>query len=390
MTSTTSRIPLSEPTFSGNEWKYVKDCLDRRWVSSAGDYVTEFENSIKNYVKSEYAVATMNGTSALHISLMLSDVGPEDEVLVPTLTFIAPVNTVAYLGAKPVFMDCDESLNLDPLKLADFCKNDCSFNGSGLINKRSGARIKVILLVHIFGHPANIEPIKEICSRYNLTLIEDATESLGSHYKGGKYESMQTGTIGDIGCYSFNGNKIITCGGGGMLVTSNKGIAQKARYLTTQAKDDPEQFIHNEVGYNYRLTNVQAAIGCAQLEQLDQFVHIKRDNFTLYDKAIREIDGLRVIPEPEYSFSNYWAYTLNLDSKKYPLKKDQLLSLLRANNIEARPVWELNHRQRPYRKCQSYNIAKAIEFHENCINLPCSVSLKEEEIQRICGLLADV
>ena len=252
------KIPLSVPYLNGNEWDYIKECLDTNWVSSAGKFVDRFEGELAEYVGSDYAVATVNGTAAIHIALKLLGVDEGDKVLVPALTFIASVNPINYCNAEPVFLDSErETYNIDPEKMENVIKD--------LIAKVD--KPKALIVVHLYGHPADMDPILEICKKYDIKIIEDATESLGSEYKG-----KRTGSIGDIGCFSFNGNKLITTGGGGMLVTDNKEYAEKARYLTTQAKDDPKQFIHNEVGYNYRLTNIQAAMGVAQLEQIDNFI----------------------------------------------------------------------------------------------------------------------
>ncbi|MFH1428724.1 MAG: DegT/DnrJ/EryC1/StrS family aminotransferase, partial [Candidatus Margulisiibacteriota bacterium] len=245
------------PEIRGNEWKYVKECLDTGWVSSSGDYVKKFEQHFADYTGAKYAIACVNGTSALHISLLITGIGADDEVIMPALTFVAPANAVRYVGAWPVFMDVQrDTWELDPEKLNDFINQECEYKNSCLINKNTGRQIKAIIPVHILGHPVDMDPILDIARRYELPVIEDATESLGAKYKG-----KNVGTIGDIACFSFNGNKIITTGGSGMIVTDNKAWADKAHYLTTQAKDDPLEYIHNEVGYNYRLPNILAAMG---------------------------------------------------------------------------------------------------------------------------------
>ncbi|MCK4826699.1 aminotransferase class I/II-fold pyridoxal phosphate-dependent enzyme, partial [bacterium] len=254
-------IPLSVPSIQGNEWKYIKECLDSEWVSSAGKYVDKFEEEICRYTGAKYAVACVNGTAALHVSLKLVGVQPADEVIVPTLTFIAPVNVVRYLNAEPIFMDADDYYNIDAQKTIQFIKNESEFRNGFTYNKKTGKRISAIIPVHVFGNAVNLEELIPICKKRNIKIIEDATESLGTAYTKGKFAGKHTGTIGDIGCFSFNGNKIITTGGGGMIVTNNPGYAQKARYLTTQAKDDKIHYIHNDIGYNYRLTNIQAALG---------------------------------------------------------------------------------------------------------------------------------
>lgn len=383
----TKNIPLSVPVTCGNEWKYVKECLDTGWVSSIGGFVDKFEQDISRYLRSRFAIACSSGTSALHISLILAGVGAGDEVIVPTITFIAPVNAVRYVGGRPVFMDCDDYLNIDVDKLEEFCQNECDFVNGKLINKRSKARIKAIIPVHVFGNPVNVERIMGISSRFNLKVIEDAAESLGSYYKRGEYKGKMTGSVGYVGCLSFNGNKIITTGGGGMIVTNIEKHYEKAKYLTTQAKDDPRFYIHNEIGYNYRMTNLQAALGCAQLEQITKFLKIKRKNYEIYRKYIDQIDGLTLIGEPEYGFSNFWLYTLVIDKEKYGLSRDELMNKLLVNNIESRPLWLSNHLQKPYAGFQNYKIEKANTISKKILNIPSSITLSNDDIYEVVKIL---
>lgn len=378
-------IPLSIPHLNGNELKYVSECLSTGWVSSAGSFVTRFEEAISKRLDIPYAVACMNGTSALHLSLVLSHVGFDDEVIVPTLTFIAPINTVRYVGAHPLFMDCDDSLNLDPQKLEDFFKKECEETEAGLKNKRTGHPIKAIIVVHVYGHLADLEPIMQLARRYRLKVIEDATESLGSYYKSFQGSQRHAGTIGDFGCLSFNGNKLITTGGGGMIVTSRKELAQRARHLTTQAKEDPIYSVHDEIGFNYRMTNIQAAIGVAQMEQLDSFLETKRRNFNKYREGLASLDRFYLIPEPTYGHSNYWLYSLVVDRGS----RDELLKFLQSRQIDSRPVWRLGHRQKPFKGCLAYWIEKAAWFEERVLNIPCSVSITDDEIQTVSEALRD-
>ncbi|MBP9096199.1 MAG: aminotransferase class I/II-fold pyridoxal phosphate-dependent enzyme, partial [Ignavibacteria bacterium] len=249
-------IPLSVPSLKGNEWKYVKECLDTEWVSTAGKYVNLFEEKVKEFTKSEFAIACVNGTEAIHISLLLCGVEAGDEVIVPTLTFIAPINAVKYANAEPVFMDSDDFYNIDIEKTIEFIKNETTFKTGFTYNNKSGKRISAIIPVHIFGNAVMFDELIPLCKERNIAVIEDATESLGTIYTAGNYKGKFTGTIGDTGCFSFNGNKIITTGGGGMIVTNDAGKAEKAKYLTTQAKDDEVRYVHHEIGYNYRLPNV--------------------------------------------------------------------------------------------------------------------------------------
>nr|WP_010097594.1 aminotransferase class I/II-fold pyridoxal phosphate-dependent enzyme [Ornithinibacillus scapharcae] len=269
-------IPLSVPNLKGNELKYVTQALKEGWVSTGGDFIKKFEGHIGDYLKVEQSVAVQSGTAGLHLSLILSGVTSSNEVIVPTLTFIAAVNPVKYLGAEPVFMDCDDSLTIDVEKLESFCQENCYVTDDGLVNKKTKKIIKAIIVVHVFGNMANMVKIMEIADKYKLIVIEDATEALGTYYTKGKYKGSFAGTIGDFGVYSFNGNKIITTGGGGMLIAKDKSLADRAKYLSTQAKDDPLYYVHQDIGYNYRMTNLQAAMGVAQLEQLEHFIQTKK------------------------------------------------------------------------------------------------------------------
>ncbi len=382
-----SFIPLSVPCFQGEEKKYVDEAIITEWVSTAGAFVTRFEKAIARYNGTGFAVACANGTSALHIALLESGIKDGDEVIVPLVTFIAPINTVRYVGATPVFMDCDDYLNIDVKKTEEFINKECEFNGINLINKHSKRMIKAIMPVHIFGNPVDMDYLMQLAERYNLIVIEDATESLGSYYIKGRYKNRKTGTIGKYGCYSFNGNKIITTGGGGMIVTEDENSATHMKYLTTQAKDDEIYFIHNEIGFNYRMTNLQAALGIAQLELLDRFIKIKRKNFERYKNTLEGYKGLSFVEEPEYAYSNYWHYSLIVDKDRYGLSRDELMNKLSESKIQTRPLWYLNHLQKPYNSCQTYKIEKAPWFYERVLNIPCSVGLKEEEIDRVISVI---
>lgn len=368
------KIPLSEPCISGNEWKYIKDCLDTGWVSSVGSYVTRFEEMIANYVGAKYAVATANGTSALHISLIACGVQPNDEVIVLTLTFIAPVNVIRYCGAYPVFIDCDiDTLCINVQKISDFISNECEQHRDGYAyNKKTNRKIKAIIPVHIFGHPVDMDDFIKICIACNIDMIEDATESLGSEYKGQK-----TGSFGKTGCFSFNGNKIITTGGGGMIVTNDDGIAKRARHLTTQAKSDSFEYDHDEIGYNYRLTNIQASIGVAQMEKVEEFIEIKRENAALYKELLAGLKEVEFLWEKTWAKSNFWFYTVKVPQKD----KKGLMDFLLSKGIQVRPIWKLINTLSMYKDYQTSTTDNAMKAYETCINLPCSVSLKEKEIE---------
>ena len=372
-------IPLSVPNRKGNEIKYVEKALKDEWVSTAGSFIVEFENNIKNYTKSNYAIACQSGTAGIHLSLLALNINKDNEVIVPTLTFIAAVNPIKYVGAELIFMDCDDSLCLDSKKLKQFCEEECIFIDNKLINKRTNKHIAAIIVVHIFGNMANMEEIMEICKQYNLKVIEDATESLGTFYKEGKYKGKYAGTIGDIGIYSFNGNKIITTGGGGMVVCNNEAIANKIKYLSTQAKDDELYFIHNEIGYNYRMTNLQASVGLAQLERLEEFINIKAKNYNFYNE-----NQINLLKFNEKCRVNYWFYSYLTD------KRDILIKELQKNKIQTRPIWKLIHTLQPYKHCQCYKIEKAIYYYDKVLNIPCSSNLSFEDILYVCKKIKEI
>jgi perosamine synthetase len=380
-------IGLNEPTISGNEWKYVKECLDTGWVSSAGKYVDLFEEKISKYTKAKYAIACVNGTSALQVSLQLAGVKQNDEVIVPTLTFIAPVNAIAYNGASPVFMDADDNYNIDVEKTIDFIKNETVFKNEFTYNKTTDQRISAIIPVHVWGNAVWLDELINLCEERGIAVVEDASESLGTAYKSGKYKGKHTGTIGKLGCLSFNGNKIITTGGGGMILTNEKKLADKARYLTTQAKDDPVRYIHDELGYNFRLTNIQAALGVAQLEQLTEFLERKKIIHKQYVETVDKICGLTMAQVTGYAENNHWMNLLQIDKKTYGEDRESLMQRLDENEVQTRPVWVLNHLQKPYRKCQSYKIEKAKILFNESLCLPSSSNLKDGHIQKVLDIL---
>lgn len=376
-------IPLSVPVLSGNEWQYLKECLDTGWVSTAGPFVRRFEQEIARYTGAPYAVACVNGTAALHIALQLAGVRPGDEVIVPTVTFIATVNAVRYVQAEPVFMDCDEFYNLDVEKVAEFLHKETKVQDGQIYNRRSGRRIAALLPVHVFGNACRLDELLALCRAYDIPLVEDAAESLGTRYRDGRH----TGTLGLLGCLSFNGNKIITTGGGGMILTADPALAERAKYLTTQAKNDELRFIHNEVGYNYRLTNLSAALGMAQLEQLAEYLRIKKQNYAQYKQRLAGIRGLQLAAAPPYAENNYWMYAMQIDPAVYGLDREATMALLAQHKIQTRPLWELNHRQRPYVGCQHYRIERALRLWEITLNLPCSVNLTAADIERVVAVL---
>jgi len=382
-----SSIPLSVPSLNGNEWKYVKECLDTNWVSSAGKYVELFEKKICDYTGAKYAIACVNGTSAIHISLRLAGVQKGDEVIVPSLTFIAPVNAVSYNGADPIFMDADDFYNIDVRKTIDFIKDKTVFKNGFTYNKKTQKRISAVLPVHVWGNAVWLDELIVLCEQKNISVVEDASESLGTFYNSGKYKGKHTGTLGRLGCLSFNGNKIITAGGGGMILTSDIELAQKAKYYTTQAKDDPVNYIHHEVGYNYRLTNIQAALGVAQLELLKTKLNKKREIHNYYKNMIKKISGLTIASTPLYSSNNHWLNILQIDTLIHKHSMSELLQRCIKNKIETRPVWMLNHEQKPYKIFQRYKINKAIDLVKKSICLPSSPDLTTEILDRIINIL---
>lgn len=383
-------IPLSVPNLRGKELQYVTKAIEEEWVSTGGSYIKEFEEKIANYLKVKRAVACQSGTAALHLALRILEVGREDEVIVPALTFIASVNPIKYQGSEPIFMDCDDTLNLDLDKLEEFCKNECRLTEKGLINKKTNRLVKALVIVHVFGNMANMERVMDIAKNYKLKVIEDATEALGSYSIEGKYYGKFSGTIGDVGVYSFNGNKIITTGGGGMLVAKEISLAEKAKYLSGQAKDNQLYYIHDEIGYNYRMTNLQGAIGIAQIEVLEEFIEIKKDNYNLYRNEIDKIKGLDLLSFNRNTRPNFWFYSLIIDREEYGLGRDVLLNKLLEKNIQTRPIWGLIHEQKPYEKNQSYKIERAKFYRERILNIPCSTNLCKEDLLRVTDVLSEL
>lgn len=378
-------IPLSVPNIKGNEIKYVTEALETEWVSTGGAQIDEFEKNIAEYVKAGGAVACQSGTAGLHLALHYFNIGPGDVVITPTLTFIAAVNPIKYEHAAPVFMDCDDSLCMDPVKLEKFLKEECTFDGEKVIMKSTNQQVKAIVVVHIFGNMADMEAIMEIAKAFKLPVIEDATEALGTYYTEGKYAGKYAGTIGDVGVFSFNGNKIITTGGGGMIVSNNLELLDKLRYWSTQSKNDVVNFIHNEIGYNYRMTNVQAAIGVAQLERLEEFIEHKKNNYEYYKKEIQNIEGVSLLSFRNGIRPNYWFYSLVLEDET--IDKQQMIDGFSKNKIQTRPIWGLISEQIPYQNDFAYSAVCAKEYYKKIVNLPCSSNLELEDVERVLQVL---
>lgn len=369
-------IPLSVPHFAGNERRYVDEAIDTEWVSTGGAFITRFEKEMAAYLGVGDAVACQSGTAGLHLAMLALGIGAGDEVIVPTLTFIAAVNPVRYVGAEPVFMDCDDTLCLDVEKVRQFCEEECDFDGVRLTDRQSGKRVAAVVAVHVFGNLADMDALMELAGRYHLSVIEDATEALGSYFTSGAYAVRYGGTAGDAGVYSFNGNKIITTGGGGMLVARDAGILRHCRHLSTQAKQDELYFVHDEIGYNYRMTNLQAALGLAQLEQLEEFVRIKNENYDRYRKQ-----GISLLAFRDDIRANKWFYSCETEDR------DGLIRHMGENGVQCRPIWTLIHTLRPYQGFRRYQIEKAVRFQRRVVNLPCSTSLTAEDVERVAELM---
>lgn len=361
-------IALHEPYFGGNEWNYVKECLDTGWVSSVGKFVDQFEQQLAEYTGVKRAVAVVNGTAALHIALMLSGVEPGDEVIVPALTFIATANAVSYCGAVCHFADSEaKTLGLDPHILGDYLHDIAEVRGDNCFNRQSGRRIRAVVPMHAFGHPVDMEPLVEVAGRFKLEVIEDVAESLGSYYKG-----KHTGNWGRCAALSFNGNKTITTGGGGAFLTNDLELGKLAKHITTTAKLPHKwAFFHDQIGYNYRLPNINAALGCAQLEQLPDFLRRKRNLAERYCEALRQVQGLTFFKEPEFAQSNYWLNAIMLD-EQYAHERDNLLELTNDGGIMTRPVWTLLHKLPMYRNCPRMDLAVAENLEARLINIPSS------------------
>jgi len=375
-------IPLSIPNLSGNELQYVSDCLNSEWVSTEGSYVEKFAEATQKYTKAKYAIPCVNGTSALQTCLRLIDLKPGEEVIMPTLTFIAPVNAVRYFYADPIFFDCDNFFNIDINQLYDFLKKNTSYKNGKLINNFTDKVIRAIIPVNIFGNSLDIDALLEISDQFNIPIIEDASEAIGTFYK----KNRHAGTAGLMGCLSFNGNKMITTGGGGMILTNDKKLGEKASYLTRQAKNNKVFYVHDEVGYNFRLTNVAAAIGLAQLEQINQFLEIKEKNFKLYQKIMNNKKFIDIVPPPSYGKSNHWFYAIKIN-KNYHRDIPQIINFLEKNGVQARPIWKLNHTQKPYKDCFHVDLSNANNLYDKIFNVPCSTNLSEESIMTVCDLL---
>jgi perosamine synthetase len=361
-------IALHEPKFAGNEKAYLIDCIDSTFVSSVGKYVDRFEQLVAEYTGVKYAIATVNGTAALHIALKLVGVSQGDEVITQPLSFIATCNAISYCGAKPVFVDVDlDTLGMSPVSLRTFLEANATKTTFGCINNKTGKKISAVVPMHTFGHPCRIDEIAKICEEFNIPLIEDAAESLGSIYQG-----KHTGSFGKLAALSFNGNKTITTGGGGMIVTDDEALAKRAKHITTTAKQPhPYEFVHDEIGYNYRLPNINAALGCAQMESLPRLLESKRDIANAYAKFFSN-SNLKFVKEPAQASSNYWLNALVLEDKQ---ARENFLKDLNDAGVMSRPVWRLMNELPMFSDCQSSDLTNAKWLEERVVNIPSSARL---------------
>ena len=366
-----SIIPLCEPELQGNEWKYLKECLDTGWVSSLGAFVEQLESEVASYVGAENAIAVASGTAGLHVALRVVGVEPGDEVIVSDLSFVSAPNAVNYCGAKPIFMDASEKTwQMDTDKLKSFLEEECHVDSNGCWNRTTGKRIRAIVPVHILGLSCDMQRITELAKKHRVIVVEDAAEALGV-----RVDDQHVGTFGAIGVFSFNGNKILTTGGGGMLVTNDASYAKRARYLTTQAKDDPLEYLHNEIGYNYRLSNLHAALGVAQMERIQHFIKRKLNIALNYEREFESLDGVTLMPRPDGVVPTFWLYTVLLrDDVSIPERK-KFIAALRDNGIGARPLWHPLNQLNPYQTCQAYRIEASKDLYRRAVSLPSSVGL---------------
>jgi len=380
-------FPLHAPIIDNNDKKNITKCLKTGWVSTTGNNINEFEKNISKIIKSKFVVALNSGTSALHLALKTIGIKENDEVIISTLTFIAPVNAVKYNGANPIFMDVDKHLNIDPEKTINFIKNQTYFSKGFSYNKKTKKIIRAIILVHVFGNLCNSNKLISLCKKRNIECIEDCAESFGSYLRL-RNRNKFSGNIGKIGCFSFNGNKIITSGAGGAIATNSKKIYEKTLYLSKQAKNNQVEFIHNEIGYNYRMSNLLAALGNSQLLKLEKYITLKKKIHQNYRLAFTNNDHIELIKVPNYSESNYWINVIDIDFYFYNKKNlKQLILYLIKNKIYVRPLWFLNHLQKPFLKNQSYKIENANKLIHRCLCLPSSPNLSKKNIIYISKMI---
>lgn len=378
-------IPLHTPSIDNDDIKSVLQNLKSGWISTASSDIAKFEKKLGSFVDSKFSVALNSGTSALHMALLGTGVKKDEEVIVPTITFIATINSIAYIGAQPIFMDCDDYLNLDIDRTVEFLKKNTYQQNGHTYNKKTNNIIKAIIVVHTFGNISNFSKLKKICKKLNIKIIEDAAESLGSYFKN-KNKSIHSGLIGDVGCFSFNGNKIITTGSGGAVVTKSKKIYSKILHLSLQAKKDQINFIHDEIGFNYRMNGFTSALGISQLRKIKKYLRQKKNIHNKY-KLYFKNTSFDILTNPNHSQSNNWLNILKINDKRIRVKKNKLINYLNSKKIQARPIWKLNHLQKPYINYQKYKIKNAIKLYNKCICLPSSPNLSNQDIKYIVNTI---
>ena len=374
-------VLLSGPNICGNEWKYVKECLDTGWVSSVGSFVDQFEKMTAAFAGTKYAVATSSGTTALHISLILQGIGPGDYVIAPNITFIATCNSIKYTGAEPILIDTDpDTWQMDLSLLETFLHDETELKNGATVLKRDGKRIAAIMPVHVLGNIGDMDKLMQLAKNYHLIVIEDSTEALGSYYRG-----RHAGSIGLLGTFSYNGNKIITTGGGGMIVTNDEALAKRAKHLTTQAKSDPFEYIHDEIGYNYRLVNVAAAMGVAQMEQLPLFIERKRQIIAFYKQELEEVGDIRFQEVIEEVNPNWWMPTIKTSRQR------ELLKTLNENKLQSRPFWVPMNQLKMFRDNLYFHRNNCSDFvYKHCLSIPCSTNITEAELENVVKTIKSV
>ena len=382
-------IQLHEPHFFSDELINLNNCIKSGWVSTGGQYVKQLENKISKFTKSKYSIALNSGTSALDLSLKAIDIESNNEIIVPTITFIAPINTILYNNAKPIFMDVDEFGNLDVKKVENFLNNETEFKNNYTINKKTKNKIRAIIIVHVFGNVASVEKLISICKKKNIRIIEDASESLGSFFKSPTIKK-HSGTFGDIGCISFNANKIITTGAGGAVITDSRKIYKKIQHISTQAKKDTVKFIHDEIGYNMKLNNISASVGVSQFKVIKQILKKKNEIHQYYKKNINKLDNFKIMSSPKNSISNFWINLLKIKHDKPKEFKEYVINKFFDEGIQVRPIWYPNHLQKKMLKFQRYKLQKFKDYFDQTICLPSGYNLKNSEMNKIIKILVRI
>jgi len=378
------QIPLCASYIAGNDWSYVKQCLDSGWVSTAGPTVGRFEKALAAYLGSSFAIATNAGTAALHVSLLVAGVKPDDEVIVSDMTFIAPVNAIRYVGAWPVLIDAEPDYwQMDAAKLSSFLEHDCISENDALVNRTTGRRVRAIMPVHLLGHPCDLDPIRDLAAKYSLTLIEDSTESLGALYKGSRIGA------GGLSSLSFNGNKLMTTGGGGAIITDDPELARRAMYLVTQAKDDPLEYVHHTIGFNYRMPSLSAALGLSQLERIDEHLAAKRRIAGRYATGLAGLPGISLMPKAPWAEPAFWLYTIRVDERRSRHSSRELMRLMAGEGIHCRPIFQPMHESEAHAGAQAIGGEVASRIVSEALCLPSSVGLTQDDQDRVIATIKE-